>query len=550
MLISESLERASPRRFTSTSVATLDRPMDSLMSESIDAVIMSQVPETDYLLRLAQKQAVGIPIVVLLSEASQATQRRLRELGAQDFLHRSHLNDELLHRVIDYVIALNDARQQIARLTNRDALTGALNRAGLRAHIGRALERSERYHFKTGVLYINIDRFAQINDQFGEATADQIIRTVHSRLLSRRRSTDSIARLGADEFALVLEDVRNEENLRSIAGLIMNKLGQPITAEGQPLTIDVSVGGCICPEHGRQFEELLEAARSCMQQAKTIEGSQFFCYSEKLCFGLEDSRSDLAADLRHAMRRDQLELYYQPRIDLRSNSVVGLEALIRWNHPTRGLIKPDDFLPLCEDMGLMRKLGYRVTEKACEAIKWLDRHDLNHIDIAVNVSFTEFQDEHFADVVKEIVARSGIDARRLEFELTESTVLKCPSETRVRMDELKSLGHSFSLDDFGTGFSQLSHMTDLPISALKIDRSFLDGVTDNLHNQAVCRMIVDMAKRLDLLVIAEGAEGRDQVDFLHSVACHQVQGHYFSPAVQLVDIPGYVQKQSYEMAVH
>ena len=550
MLISESLERASPRRFTSTSVAALDRPMSALMNESIDAVIMSQVPETEYLLRLAQKQAVGIPIIVLLSEASQATQRRLRELGAQDFLQRSHLNDVLLHRVIDYVIALNDAQQQIKQLTNRDALTGALNRAGLRAHIGRALERSERYHFKTGILYINIDRFAQINDQFGEATADQIIRTIHSRLLSRRRSTDSIARLGADEFALVLEDVRSEEDLRTIAGHIMDKLGKPISVEGQPLTVSASVGGCICPDHGNQFEELLDAARTCMLQAKAIEGSQFFCYSEKLCFGMDDSRNDLAADLRHAIQEEQFCMHYQPIIDLARRKIVGCEALLRWNHPTRGLIKPDDFLPLCEDMGLMRKIGYRVTEKACEAIKWLDRHNLNHIDIAVNVSFTEFQDEHFADVVKEIVTRSGIDPRRLEFELTESTVLKSPSETRVRMDELKSLGHSFSLDDFGTGFSQLSHMTDLPISALKIDRSFLEGVTDNLHNQAVCRMIVDMAKRLNLLVIAEGAEGRDQVDFLHSVACHQVQGHYFSPAVQLVDIPGYVQKQSYEMAVH
>ena len=224
--------------------------------------------------------------------------------------------------------------------------------------------------------------------------------------------------------------------------------------------------------------------------------------------------------------------------------MVSLEALIRWNHPTRGLIKPDDFLPLCENMGLMRKLGYRVTEKACDALKWLDRQQLSHIDVAVNVSFSQFQDEHFADVVKDIVTDSGIDPRRLEFELTESSVLKCPSETRVRMDELKSLGHSFSLDDFGTGFSQLSHMTDLPISALKIDRSFVDGVPENRHHQAVCMMIIDMAQRLDLLVIAEGAEGQDQVDFLHSVACHQVQGHYYSPAVQLMDIPRYIREQS------
>ena len=550
LLISDSLDRASPRRFLTSSATALDRPIDALMSDSVDAVVLAQAPETDYLLRLAQKQGVNLPIIVLLSEASQTTQRRYKDLGVRDFLQRSHLNDELLHRVLDYSIELGEAKQEIQRLSKQDALTGALNRTGLRAHVERAIERADRYNFKTGILYINIDRFTQINEHLGEAAADQVIKSVHSRLAARKRATDSIARIGGDEFALVLEDVHDDENLQVIANMIISKLSEPISVEGTQVTIEVSIGGCICPDHGGNFEELYEAARSCMLQAKSVSGNKFFYYTEQISFGSSEKGDDLAADLRQAMRRDQLELYYQPRIDLRSSEVVSLEALIRWNHPTRGLIRPDDFLPLCESMGLMRKLGYRVTEKACEAIKWLDRNHLQHIDIAVNVSFSQFQDEYFPDVVKEIVNRSGIDPRRLEFELTESTVLKCPVETRVRMDELKSLGHSFSLDDFGTGFSQLSHMTDLPISALKIDRSFVEGVPGNRHHQAVCMMIIDMAQRLDLLVIAEGAEAQDQIDFLQSVACHQVQGHYYSPAVQLDAIPRYVQEQSYRMALH
>jgi diguanylate cyclase (GGDEF)-like protein len=550
LLISESLERASPRRFCSSWATALDRPIDALMDESINAVILAQAPETDYLLRLAHKQGVTTPIIVLLSDASQSTTRRLKELGARDFLPRSHLNDDMLHRVLDYAIELGEAKQEIQRLSNRDALTGALNRSGLRAHVEHAIERSQRYHFRTALLYINIDKFTEINDQLGEVAGDHVIKTVHNRLASRKRSTDSIARIGGDEFAMVLEDIRDEENLAMIAKTIMSKLSEPLSVDGEQLTVALSIGGCMCPDQGTAFEELYDAARSSMLQAKSVDGNRYFFYSEQISFGTHQYGSDLATDLRQAMRRNQFELYYQPRIDLRTEQVVGLEALIRWNHPVRGLINPDDFLPLCENMGLMRKLGYRVTEEACQAIQWLDRNHLFHVDIAVNVSFSQFQDEHFAGIVKDIVTRSGIDPHRLEFELTESTVLKCPMETRVRMDELKALGHSFSLDDFGTGFSQLSHMTDLPISALKIDRSFIEAVANNKHQQAVCMMIIDMAQRLDLLVIAEGAEAQDQVDFLHDVDCHQVQGHYYCPAVPLDDIPRFVQEQSYRMALH
>jgi EAL domain-containing protein (putative c-di-GMP-specific phosphodiesterase class I) len=374
------------------------------------------------------------------------------------------------------------------------------------------------------------------------------IKAVFGRLSSQTRNTDSIARLGADQFALCLEDVRDEEKLHAIAQKMINAVREPIGVNGQQIVVEVSAGGALCPEHGATFEELLESARSSMAQAKTVDGNQYFFYRDELSFGNQEEVMGVAAELRQAMRRDEFRLHFQPRIDLRNEQVVGLEALVRWDHPIRGLLAPDEFLPHCENMGLMRRLGYRVTEKACDAIKWLDENGLSHIDIAVNVSFSQFQDEQFAEVVKCIVSRSEIDPKRLEFELTESTVLKCPKETRVRMNELKACGHSFALDDFGTGFSQLSHMTDLPISALKIDRSFIREVCDNKHQQAVCMMIIDMARRLDLLVVAEGAEWQEQVDFLSSISCQQVQGFYYSPAVPLTDIPRYVEEQAFKVA--
>ncbi|MEM0952960.1 MAG: GGDEF domain-containing response regulator [Pseudomonadota bacterium] len=548
LLLTSALERAVPRRFEAVSISALDRPIDALLDEQVDAVILAQAPETDYLLRLAQKHGVTAPLILLLSEASEATRQRLKGLGARDFLLRGNLQDDLLHRILDYSIELGEAQAQIRQLSNRDPLTGALNRTGLRAHVERAIERSQRYHFKTGLLYLDIDKFTQINDEHGEGAADQVIKVIFKRMSAQKRNTDSIARLGADQFAVCLEDVRDEDNLTRIAEKFMSAIREPIDVNGTAVAVDVSAGGCLCPDHGTQFEALVEAARSSMLQAKSVSGNKFFFFRDQLSFGGHEEATGLAADIRQAMRRDEFELHFQPRIDLPYEQVVGLEALIRWNHPDRGMLSPDEFLPICEDMGLMRKLGYKVTEKACEAIKWLDDQGLHAIDIAVNVSFSQFQDEQFAEIVKCIVSRSGIDPRRLEFELTESTVLKCPSETRLRMNELKARGHSFSLDDFGTGFSQLSHMTNLPISALKIDRSFVREVSGNRHQQAVCMMIIDMAKRLDLDVIAEGAENRAQVDFLNSVSCQQVQGYYYSPAVPLDEIPGYVKEQSCRVA--
>jgi diguanylate cyclase (GGDEF)-like protein len=549
LVIKAALERATPRRFQTTTATALDRPIDALLDSEVDAVILAQAPETDYLLRLAQKQEVHTPIILLLSEASESTRRRYKELGARDFLQRGNLHDDLLHRILDYSIELGKAHQQIQSLSNHDPLTGALNRTGLRAHVERAIERSQRYHFKTALLYFDIDEFTELNSEHGEGAADQVIKVINNRLTNAQRKTDSVARVGPDQFVVCLEDVRDETRLRVIADKLMGLVREPIAVHDRQFSLNLSAGGALCPDHGSNFEDLMEAARSSMLQAKSVEGdNRYFTYREQLSFGLHEDPSGLAAELRQAMRRDEFELYFQPRIDLRTEQVVGLEALLRWNHPTLGLVPPDEFLPACESMGLMRRLGYRVTEKACDAIKWLDQRQLGAIDIAVNVSFSQFQDEQFAEIVKCIVSRSGIDPSRLEFELTESTVLKCPTETRQRMDELKANGHSFALDDFGTGFSQLSHMTDLPISALKIDRSFIQEVSHNRHQQAVCMMIIDMAKRLDLLVVAEGAEGRDQVDFLNSVNCQQAQGFYYSPAMPLDQVPGYVEQQSDRIA--
>jgi diguanylate cyclase (GGDEF)-like protein len=546
LLLSASLERAIPPRFEVCFATAMERPLDALMDPDNDAVILAHAPETDYMLRLAQKNRVTVPIIVILNEASDTTVTRLKSFGARDYLLRGNIHDDLLHRILDYSIELGQARKEIQSLSNRDALTGALNRTGFRAHVERAVKRAERYQFKTALLCINIDQFAQINDQYGEGAGDQAIQLMYKRLANKKRNTDSVARIGGDEFAIVLEDVSDEANVKMVAEKMMAAMSEPIRLNDHQVAIDVSIGAALCPDNGTRFEDLVDAAQTAMAQAKTITGSKYFCYTDRISFGESNTSFSLAADLRQAMRKDQFELHYQPRIDLATESVVGLEALLRWHHPDRGFIQPAEFLPLCENMGLMKNLGYRAIEKSCAAINWLDKQNLSHVDVAVNISFSQFQDEGFVTTVQDIVKSSGIEPSRLEFELTESSVLKNPEDTKQRMELLKAHGHHFSLDDFGTGFSQLSHMTELPISALKIDRCFVSDVPANEHQQAVCMMIIDMAQRLDLVVIAEGAESLEQVEFLTAARCHQVQGFFYSPAMPLVQVPRFVEEQLFK----
>ena len=545
LILSACLERAAPTRFKLASASMMQRPLDALLDPAIDAVLMASGPETEYLLRLAQKNNATAPIILLLDEVSEKISTQLREYGAQDYLVRGQLQDQLVHRILDYSIQLKEARDQILQLSNRDALTGALNRAGFRAHLERAMDRSERYGFKSALLYINVDQFANVNDNYGEADGDLMIKTISRRLLNKMRSTDSIARLGGDEFALVLEDVSSSADVETIAEKMLVSISAPMLLSDQQVSVEASIGAAIFPDDGREFSDLVDNARSAMQQAKSVNGGKFLRYSEQLLFDVAGGNS-LAAELRTAVRKNQFELHYQPRIDLNDGQLVGLEALLRWNHPERGLLCPGEFLSACEDMGLMKTIGYQVIQHACSALIWLAEQGMRHVDVAVNISFSQIQDNRFLEIVKDIVTRSGADASRLEFELTESTILKSPGAIKERMEELRTLGISFSLDDFGTGFSQLSHLTELPISALKIDACFVRDLPRNAHQEAVCTMIIEMAHRLGMLVVAEGAETHEQIEFLRSNNCQQVQGFYYSPAIPLQQLPRFVQEQRFK----
>jgi diguanylate cyclase (GGDEF)-like protein len=541
LILAECLARAKPARFQLAASETMERPLEALLDPMIDAVIMSHGAQTEYLLRLANKNNASAPLIMMLDESERDSFSHLRELGAQDYLIRGQLQDALVHRILDYNIQLKQAREQIQQLSNRDTLTGVLNRVGFRAHLERAMDRSKRYGFNTALLYINIDQFTNINDHYGESDGDVMIKSISQRLVNKMRSTDSIARLGGDEFAIVLEDVNSTADVELITGKMLKSISAPMLLSDQQVSVEASIGVAIYPEDGGDFSDLVEHARSAMQQAKSIDGGRFVRYSEKLAFDVSGN-SSLTAELRTAVRKNQFELHYQPRIDLASGHLVGLEALLRWNHPVRGLLLPGEFLSACEDMGLMKAIGYQVIQHACNAQIWLEEQNMQNVDVAVNISFSQIEDDPFVEIVKDIIVRSGANGSKIEFELTESTIMQSSVEIKSRMNELRELGISFSLDDFGTGFSQLNHLTELPISALKIDACFVRDLPHNENQEAVCCMIIEMGRRLGLVVVAEGAETHEQIQFLRDHHCHQVQGFYYSPAIPLQNLPRFVQE--------
>ncbi len=499
-----------------------------------------QIPSTccDF----ATRNQVTASIILLVDDADNMLTPRWRSLGALDCLERRDLDSGIVRRVLDYSAQLGEARQAVKQLSNRDSLTGTLNRAGFRAHLERSIERSHRYGARTGLLYIDIDRFTQVNDHYGEGAGDEMICRIASRLLGKLRNTDSIARLGGDEFAVVLEDVSAPADIESVATKMLAAVSAPMALGQQQIAITASIGAACYPGDAGDFTDLVDAARRAMREAKALDGNRLVKFSTEIAFN-QTGQATFAAELRTGLREDQFEPYYQPRIDLDSGELRGLEALLRWNHPTRGLLSPADFLPACEEMGLMNIIGHKVIGHACSAVHWLDEHGLEDVEVALNVSFSQLEADGFVEIVGGIIDRSGIDAARLEFELTEANALQDKGLARQRIEKLRDLGIRFSLDDFGTGFSQLSHLTELPISAIKIDAMFLEEAPKNPQHEAICAAIIEIARRLRMEVIAEGAETLEQIEFLRRHGCSQVQGFFFSPAIPLHRLPLFMQRQ-------
>jgi diguanylate cyclase (GGDEF)-like protein/PAS domain S-box-containing protein len=412
--------------------------------------------------------------------------------------------------------------EYIAHMARHDALTDLPNRVLLRERLNHELKRVKRGEC-LAVLCLDLDRFKSINDALGHPIGDELLRLVANRLRNCTREPDTVARLGGDEFAIIMTQMQQPTDAAALSKRIRESIICPYHIEGHQILTDISIGISVAPFDAEEVEPLLRNADMALYGAKA-DGRGTFRFFEPEMNTRMQARREMEMDMRKALVGKEFELYYQPLVNLQTNEINGFEALLRWNHPKRGMISPADFIPMAEETGLIVPLGEWVLKAACyEAVNWPD-----HIKVAVNLSPTQLNNRNLLGVVTGALAESGMPARRLQLEITETVLLQNTFATLATLHELHKLGVQIALDDFGTGYSSLSYLRSFPFDKIKIDRSFIQDMSDSVEPAAIVQAVANLAKCLKMDSTAEGVETQRQADMLQSMGCTEMQGYLFS----------------------
>lgn len=421
------------------------------------------------------------------------------------------------------IMMTQDRLEQVA---NHDPLTGLPNRRLLNELLEHAIRRAGREQGKIAVLFIDLDRFKIVNDTLGHAVGDGLLTQVAERTADAIRESDLLARLGGDEFIVVMDSLRDANDAAAVARKIIQALSQPFYLNGHEVFIGASVGISVYPEDGLDSAELVKAADIAMYQVKNEDRNNYCFFSSTLSTN-RNERFTLETELRHAIERNQLELFYQPQVSLEDQRILGAEALLRWRHPELGLVSPAHFIPLAEETGLILPIGeWVLRESARQARAWVEQgHPLQWV--SVNVSGIQIQRSNFSDTAYGILIETGCDSGLLELEITESTAMHSTTHVSAVIDRLKQLGFRLAIDDFGTGYSSMSHLKRLSMDKLKIDQSFVRDLPHNAQDAAIARAILALGHSMGLAVIAEGVETAEQAEFLLEMGCEEAQGYHF-----------------------
>jgi len=416
------------------------------------------------------------------------------------------------------------SESRILYLANHDALTGLPNRNLLHDRLQHAIEQARRLNSGMGVLFMDLNRFKIINDSLGHDKGDLLLCAVAQRLRKAVRDVDTVARLGGDEFVVVLENIHGEAQVRQVAEALLQVVSEPINLDGHRLCVTTSIGASLCPDHGTDPFALLKHADLAMYAAKEAGNGGFRFYEPEMNDHAV-ARLNKENGLRGAIERGELVLHYQPRLDLSRKSIVGMEALVRWDHPRKGLIYPVHFIDLAEETGMIDALGEWVLQTACRQMQaWLDQ-GLAPIKMSVNISPLQLQSHRISEVVAQVLSETGMPPGCLELEITESSLMQNLDGAMRSLGEFQRMGISLSIDDFGTGYSSLSHLKRLPINTLKIDKSFVRDLTQDEDDATIVSATIAMAHKLNLRVVAEGVISMEQMRFLERCRCDEIQGY-------------------------
>ena len=429
------------------------------------------------------------------------------------------------------------AEEKIAALAFFDSLTGLPNRYSLHERLAQSLGLAGRNEKQLALMLIDLDNFKTINDTLGHQVGDQLLMQVAQRLTGSVRQSDLVARLGGDEFVVVLPDIDSPADAAHVADKILSAVSEPYLIEGQELRSSPSIGICLYPDDASEAQDLIKKADAAMYHAKARGKRNYQFFKEEIQTAAT-RRLSIESDLRRALAGQQFVLHYQPQLDLRSGRLVGVEALIRWQHPERGLVPPLDFVPIAEETGLIEPIGDWVLQESCRQLAQWRQMGIEHIRISVNLSPSQFLDRGLPDRIQALMRQYGLSSTALDLELTESMTMASPKDTIASMSELKRNGLSLSIDDFGTGYSSLAYLKMFPISTLKIDRSFVKDIETDQNDADICDVTVLLAHKLGMDVVAEGVETEAQLKYLLSIGCEKVQGYLISkplPAAQAAE---------------
>ncbi len=483
-----------------------------------------------------------IPIVILTAFAEQDAKLQALELGVIDVLIKPATSNELVLRLRN-ILEVKSYHEHIA---SHDLITNLPNRDALLTRLEWSLKYSKRYNTTGAILQLGLDQFNKVNDVFGPMSGDLLLKLVATRVNNVLRESDIISRVedknaeliasraSGDEFSILLPVISKAKDAAIVARKLQDQMVEPFQINGKEIHTNCNIGISVFPDDGSSKEVILHGAIVALRQAKRDELNRYAFYSKELN---DESiyKSSITNGLRKALKEDQFSLFYQPKIDLGTEKLVGAEALIRWQHPTLGNISPADFIPLAEESGDILAIGEWVINHACKQISKWQSAGVHVPRIAINISAHQFKNSHLFEKIKNALVNENVAANQIDIELTESALMSNVNECVETLKALKEIGVKISIDDFGTGYSSLSHLKQLPLDELKIDRSFVMDIGTGDNSEAIVLAIISMAHSLGLSVVAEGVETEEQLKFLHKHKCNVYQGHLFSPAVSTDD---------------
>jgi diguanylate cyclase (GGDEF)-like protein len=466
---------------------------------------------------------------------------RAEQSGEHEFAILAHAMNQMAESVENSHVLLESSTDKLKHQATHDALTGLPNRSLLEDRLKQAISYADRFNRMVTVVFIDLDGFKLINDSLGHQTGDDLLKVIAERMLTCVRSVDTVVRLGGDEFVIVLPE--QGEAIVPTLQRVQQAIAQPVLLGSQTLQVSGSIGLAIYPADGADAATLLMNADAAMYRAKELGRNNYQFYAAELNSRIHEKLA-MQEGLRDAVARSEFQLLYQPKVDLHSGKVIGIEALIRWHHPVRGMVPPAQFIPIAEETGLIVPIGEWVLRTACKQNKAWQDAGMPAISVSVNVSARQFKEKDLVRRVAHALEESGLDAQYLELELTEGLIMQDIEGALKTMRALQAMGVQISIDDFGTGYSSLSALKTFPIVRLKIDKAFVDGVASNEDDKAIARAVISMGHQLNLKIIAEGVETEQQLAFLRANNCDEMQGYLFSQPVTAENIPALLRPPS------